>query len=137
MGSYMFFAPEMFMRSDKSVKVRGKMTDIWALGVTFYYLITGHYPCEDATNALHLKDLILGRDINFNLIKNKGARELLKKILQNDPNKRATIEDIQNDPWVMESGSPNVNEVEFYRDDDNGFGNINRLINFKKGGTIQ
>ena len=77
MGSYMFFAPEMFMRSDKTIKVRGEMTDIWALGVTFFYLITGQYPCEDAANPLHLKELILEREINFQLIKSTGARKLL------------------------------------------------------------
>jgi serine/threonine protein kinase len=81
MGSYMFFAPEMFMRQDKSIKVRGEKTDIWALGITFYYLITGSYPCEDASNPLHLKELILEREINFSVIKNPGARNLLMKIL--------------------------------------------------------
>ena len=74
MGSYMFYAPEMFMRADKTIKVRGEMTDIWALGVTFFYLITGQYPCEDAVNPLHLKELILERDVNFGLIKNVEAR---------------------------------------------------------------
>ena len=120
MGSYMFFAPEMFMRSDKSIKVRGEMTDIWALGVTFFYLISGQYPCEDAKNPLHLKELILEREINFSLIKNKGARELLKKILKKDPNERATLEEIQKDKWVMQDGTSNsnLNEVEFYRDED-------------------
>jgi non-specific serine/threonine protein kinase len=81
MGSYMFFAPEMFMRSDKTLKVRGEQTDIWALGITFYYLITGVYPCEDARNPMHLRDLIHERDINFDLIKNTGARNILMKIL--------------------------------------------------------
>ena len=88
----MFFAPEMFMRSDKSIKVRGEMTDIWALGVTFFYLISGQYPCDDAKSPLHLRELILERDINFSLIKNLGARDLLKKILKKAPNERATLE---------------------------------------------
>jgi hypothetical protein len=37
----------------------------------------------------------------------------------------------------MLDGSPNnLNEVEFYRDEDKGFGNIDRLIHLKQAGTI-
>ena len=58
MGSYMFFAPEMFAtnspKDDKdkpkpinkaqdSMK-RGEKTDIWALGITLYYMLAGQYP---------------------------------------------------------------------------------------------
>lgn len=138
MGSYMFFAPEMFMRQDKSIKVRGEQTDIWALGITFYYLLTGVYPCEDAQSPLHLKELILNREINFDLIKNSGARCLIKKILQKDPQKRASLEDIQQDDWLSQKGGSKVqiNEVEFYRDEDQGFGNIERLMKLKQAGTI-
>ena len=47
MGSYMFYAPEMFLRSmDDNVKVRGEKTDMWALGVTLYYMILGYYPFD-------------------------------------------------------------------------------------------
>jgi serine/threonine protein kinase len=40
MGSYMFYAPEMLQRS-KEKSFRGEKTDIWALGITLYYLFTG------------------------------------------------------------------------------------------------
>ena len=51
MGSYMFFAPEMFAKkplgdskekfNPKESMSRGEKTDIWALGITIYYLLTG------------------------------------------------------------------------------------------------
>ena len=41
MGSYMFFAPEMFERKTKDIKVHGEKTDIWALGITLFYLLCG------------------------------------------------------------------------------------------------
>ena len=103
-GSYMFFAPEMFLRSENNIKVRGEKTDIWALGITFYHLFTGVYPFEDAKSPMHLKDLVLNREINFNRIKIVQARELIQKILIKDPNKRATLEEIQDDPWLKRNG---------------------------------
>ena len=44
MGSHMFFSPEMFLKT-KGKTVRGELTDMWALGVTLYYLLVGKYPC--------------------------------------------------------------------------------------------
>lgn len=77
MGTYMFFAPEMFNAtaeetqtcSRQETMTRGEKTDIWALGISFYYLLTGQYPYVDAVNPIHIKELILNREINFKLIK--------------------------------------------------------------------
>lgn len=100
MGSYQFFAPEMFMRADKSLKVRGEQTDIWALGITFYYLLSGVYPNEEAKTPYALREMILNNQIDFSLIKHQSARDVLQKMLQKDPSKRATLEQLQNEDWV-------------------------------------
>ena len=39
MGSLTYFAPEMF--SSSKVKIRGEKTDLWALGITLFYMLTG------------------------------------------------------------------------------------------------
>ena len=70
---------------------RGEMTDIWALGVTIYYMLSGQYPCEDAISPLQLRDYIIERPINFDLIKHDEARNLLQTILEKNPDKRATL----------------------------------------------
>lgn len=87
----MFFAPEMFAtnspKDDKdkpkpinkaqdSMK-RGEKTDIWALGITLYYMLAGQYPCQDATSPLQLRDYIINRPINFDMIKHDEARNLI------------------------------------------------------------
>ena len=64
------------------------MTDIWALGITIYYLMTGQYPCEDARSPLQLRDFIVDRPINFGLVKHEGAKDLLMKMLEKDPANR-------------------------------------------------
>ena len=42
MGTYKFFAPEIFtLRSDQNIKIRGSPTDLWAVGITLYFMVCG------------------------------------------------------------------------------------------------
>jgi len=129
MGSYMFFAPEMFERKIKGIKVRGERTDIWALGITLYYLLCGRYPFEAAKSPLHLKELITEHEISYSLIKKEPARDLLKRMLQKDPDKRATIDEIRESEWVL-GKEKEVIEVDKVETDikKDSFGNIQRLL---------
>ena len=102
-GSYMFFAPEMFNIAS-GAQVHGEKTDIWALGITFYYLMTGVYPWKKAVNPLHLKEMVCTQDIDFSLIKIEKARDLIKRILEKDPAKRATIKELVQHPWITNDG---------------------------------
>ena len=70
--------------------MHGENTDIWALGITFYYLLTGEYPWK-ATNPLDLLDEVFGQEIDFTLIKDDQARDLISKVLIKNPEKRATL----------------------------------------------
>ena len=66
MGSYMFFAPEMFLRGQEGGnEIKGEQTDLWALGITLYFLLSGQYPWHGAKNPLQLKNIILETDIDF------------------------------------------------------------------------
>ena len=45
MGSQLFFAPEMFQRfRSPENHVKGEKIDLWALGVTLYFIVKGFYP---------------------------------------------------------------------------------------------
>ena len=76
MGSYMFFAPEMFNRSQGGVVI-GEKTDMWALGITFYYLLTGRYPSQHVQNLIELKENITQKEFDFSFIKHPDAREVI------------------------------------------------------------
>lgn len=55
-GTYIFYSPEMF---NKDQEIKGQMSDLWALGITFYKLATGKYPFEEANTYLKLKESII------------------------------------------------------------------------------
>mmetsp|Transcript_13095 Transcript_13095/g.20328 ORF Transcript_13095/g.20328 Transcript_13095/m.20328 type:complete len:263 (-) Transcript_13095:18-806(-) len=132
MGSYMFFAPEMFERKTKGIKVRGERTDIWALGITLYYLLCGRYPFEEAISPLQLKELIVEHDINFNPIKKLSARTLLRHMLEKDPEKRATIDQIRESEWMIgkDKRTLEVDKIEESKK-NKPFGAIERLLGVK------
>jgi serine/threonine protein kinase len=65
MGSLMFFSPEMFT---KAKGIQGDRNDLWALGVTFFYLITGEYPWKNPKNQLELREMVCKSSIDFSAI---------------------------------------------------------------------
>ena len=89
--------------NNNPVNIKGESTDLWALGITFFRILTGHFPFS-GTTVLKLKQSILNDEIDFSLIKNEAARECLRHILQKDVEKRATFEDIINYRWVTNNG---------------------------------
>ena len=48
-GSKLYLAPEWLNEKDAS-NINGEKSDIWALGITFYEILTGRNPFEDAEN---------------------------------------------------------------------------------------
>ena len=78
-GSFHFYAPEMF-NIGEGAQVHGEKTDIWALGVTFYFLMCGHYPVK-TNNLYELKEMVCNQPIDFSPIKNELARDLISKVL--------------------------------------------------------
>jgi serine/threonine protein kinase len=84
MGSQLYYAPEMF-KDVIDRKFRGEMTDIWALGLTLYYMLSGRHPFENATNCFDLRDMVLADNIDFSPIKSAQAKQLLQQMLFVDP----------------------------------------------------
>ena len=92
-GSNMFMAPEIF----KKIPFNPFKADIWALGVTFFFMATQTFPF-DATNLRELISQISCGEWNSNYIQNDAYRLMVTKCLNDDPNKRPTIDDLLQDP---------------------------------------
>lgn len=73
-GTYIFYAPEMFERSNTNVTVHGEKTDIWALGVTIFYMITGTYPHNKPDNLIDLRENVVNGKFDWNRIRNEDAK---------------------------------------------------------------
>jgi serine/threonine protein kinase len=100
-GTFIFYSPEMF---SKTQEISGEASDLWALGITFYKLVTGRYPFEEAVSYYKLKESILEKDIDFDIIKHRDVKDLLRKMLQKDVTKRAKMGDILKSKWVTDNG---------------------------------
>ena len=96
MGSILFLAPEQWQGkkgSRDAYSVKGEATDIWALGVTLFFLLTFQYPYECDNPGL-MRQKINNEEIDFSPIKNDSVRHVLQRLLYKDPLKRATLEEL-------------------------------------------
>ena len=52
-GSFQFFAPELLTRKNDEMRqlIKGETSDLWALGISFYQILSGKTPYEDAKNV--------------------------------------------------------------------------------------
>jgi serine/threonine protein kinase len=97
-GSCPYIAPEEFSGQEYD----GRLVDIWSIGIIYYAMVFHCVPWEMAhpKNPNYKQFLKEGFD-NFEPFTRLPAkpRALLKRILEPDPLKRVTIEEIMKDEW--------------------------------------
>eukprot|EP01017_Pseudomicrothorax_dubius_P022954 TRINITY_DN2469_c0_g3_i1.p1 TRINITY_DN2469_c0_g3~~TRINITY_DN2469_c0_g3_i1.p1 ORF type:complete len:748 (+),score=112.07 TRINITY_DN2469_c0_g3_i1:567-2810(+) len=95
-GSPCYAAPEMIAGK----RYVGLQVDIWSCGVIMFALICGFLPFEDPNTANLYKKIIAG-EFNVPKFVSEEAKDLLRAILNTDPNKRITISEIRRHPWYQ------------------------------------
>ncbi|KAK3710601.1 hypothetical protein LTR37_010228 [Vermiconidia calcicola] len=101
-GSPAFMPPELCVA--KHGRVNGRAADIWSMGVTLYCLRYGHIPFERGS-IIELYGSIRGDDVPLQEESNPGFADLMKRILEKDPEKRTTMDELRNHPWVTKNGA--------------------------------
>ena len=96
-GSPCYAAPEMIAGK----KYSGLKADIWSSGVILYAMICGYLPFEDP-NTGELYKKILACNYKTPKFISHEAKDLIKNILNTDPDSRINIEGIRNHQWFKQ-----------------------------------
>ncbi|KAG9325812.1 hypothetical protein KVV02_005736 [Mortierella alpina] len=101
-GSPAFMAPEL-CRHDHG-EVSGRATDIWSMGVTLYCIRYGYLPYV-SESILEMHKVIREEEYTIPPEDDQRFVDLIKRLLEKDPVKRITIEQLRNDPWLTNDGT--------------------------------
>jgi serine/threonine protein kinase len=99
-GSPIYAAPELIMRRDYI----GPKTDVWALGVILYALVTGCMPWSTDGNEriTQLTEFFQGKFVfPSSCVLSTAVRDLISRMLRADPEERISIEEIKVHPWIV------------------------------------
>lgn len=109
-GSPCYAAPEMIAGKQYS----GMLVDVWSSGIILYAMVCGFLPFDDQNNDILYKKITEGKYTIPNFVSD-SVKDLIKRILNNDPNKRFNIEQIKNHPWFHINNPPIINEGLFIK----------------------
>ncbi|XP_038061168.1 maternal embryonic leucine zipper kinase-like isoform X2 [Patiria miniata] len=102
-GSPAYAAPELV----SGKQYRGAEADIWSMGVLLYALLCGFLPFDDDHVATLYKKILKGEYEEPRWLSD-GSCDLLKQMLQINPKKRISMEELLIHPWVKKGHSGTV-----------------------------
>ncbi|KAJ4302979.1 hypothetical protein N0V90_001870 [Kalmusia sp. IMI 367209] len=100
-GSPAFMPPELCVA--RHGEVDGKAVDIWSMGVTLFCLLFGRIPFE-RHGMIELYQAIRMDQPEYDDC-DENLKDLLSNLLEKDPRKRITMEQIREHPWVTMNGT--------------------------------
>nr|XP_012134964.1 PREDICTED: maternal embryonic leucine zipper kinase-like isoform X1 [Megachile rotundata] len=115
-GSPTYAAPELILGR----KYLGSEVDIWSMGVLLYALLCGFLPFDDNSIESLYRKILSGKYDEPGWLSSSSKR-LIRAMLQTDPKKRITIQELCNHPWIT-AGFLNpvsfAHKTNFEKDDD-------------------
>ncbi|OQD70162.1 hypothetical protein PENDEC_c026G06666 [Penicillium decumbens] len=97
-GTLDYLPPEM-LRTGPQTNYYSEKVDLWSLGVLTYEFLVGEAPFEDTPVMTQRR--ITRADMTVPSFISPEARDLIKKLLVLDPEKRIPLDDIQRHPWIV------------------------------------
>ena len=94
-GSHCYAAPEMMSGKEYDPE----KTEVWALGVTLYAMLSGNLPYENSSPSLLLKDMQSNIFAPISSV-TTAVQELLKGMIEAKPAKRMTLKQVREHKWV-------------------------------------
>jgi len=105
-GSPCYAAPEMIAGE----AYHGSRVDIWSCGVVLFAMVCGYLPFEDPDTNLLYKKILDGKFEIPNWVSDECS-DLMKKILNIDPEERYTAKDICAHPWYLQNNTPVIKNL--------------------------
>eukprot|EP00127_Corallochytrium_limacisporum_P000606 Clim_evm5s22 gene=Clim_evmTU5s22 len=107
-GTPAFLSPEVidYDEDEYDSPPRGQPADIWAMGVTFYMMVVGRAPFMSKSIPL-LYDKIIEEEVTWpeDIDVTPECKRLIERMLEKDPEKRITAQEIRSDPWITAFGA--------------------------------
>lgn len=95
-GSPHYAAPEVIMGKEYD----GRASDIWSCGVILFALLAGHLPFDDEDLTTLLEKVKSGKyDVPLRI--DSMAKDLISRMLVNDPEQRITMAEILQHPFFL------------------------------------
>ena len=112
--SHPFLSPHKHNTNFHSIR---RPADIWAVGITLYLMIYGKLPFM-ASSLMEIYRRIVEEEVTFSLepqapTDEEALQSLIKHMLDKDPQKRATLRDIMEHPWVTLNGTVPLEPTEY------------------------
>ncbi|XP_075443172.1 SNF-related serine/threonine-protein kinase [Ascaphus truei] len=95
-GSLAYSAPEILLGDEYDAPA----VDIWSLGVILFMLVCGTPPFQEANDSETLT-MIMDCKYTVPIHVSKECKDLITRMLQRDPKRRASLEEIENHPWLQ------------------------------------
>jgi serine/threonine protein kinase len=97
-GSDEYAAPEVMQKSVESFE--GSKIDIWCLGAVLYCVLSATFPFEVKQRKQAIKEGLPHPELTFDFPISDEAKDLISKMLELNPEKRITVQEIYEHPWV-------------------------------------
>ncbi|CAF3636797.1 unnamed protein product [Rotaria sp. Silwood1] len=102
-GSPHYACPEVI----KGEKYDGRKADVWSCGVILYALLVGALPFDD-DNLRQLLEKVKKGIFHIPHFVPADCQQLLRGMIEVDPNKRLTLEDVSRHPWVTQGSKTDL-----------------------------
>ncbi|XP_039020633.1 CBL-interacting serine/threonine-protein kinase 1-like isoform X3 [Hibiscus syriacus] len=116
-GSPNYVAPEILANRGYD----GATSDIWSCGVILYVILTGYLPFDDRNLAVLYQKIFKG-DPPIPKWLSPGARNMIRRILDPNPETRITMAGIKEDGWFKQDYTPAIpdddDDEDIYIDDE-------------------
>ncbi|KAF2113472.1 serine/threonine-protein kinase-like protein [Lophiotrema nucula] len=97
-GTLDYLPPEMLRGGGKD-NFYSEKVDLWSLGVLTYEFLVGEAPFED-TQVMTQRKIARGEYTVPSFV-SAEAKDLIKRLLVLDPEKRIALEDVEKHPWIV------------------------------------